>query len=34
VLVALLATLAIRLVQSTAWRRVPARLEPATEIAA
>ena len=34
VLVALLATLAVRLVQSTGWRRAPARLEPATEIAA
>jgi Glycosyltransferase family 87 len=33
-LVALLATLTIRLVQSTGWRRAPARLEPATEIAA
>jgi Glycosyltransferase family 87 len=34
VLVALLATLAVRLVQSTGWRRAPARLEPAAEIAA
>jgi Glycosyltransferase family 87 len=34
VLVALLAALAVRLVQSTGWRRAPAQVEPATEIAA
>jgi hypothetical protein len=34
VLVALLAALAIRLMQSTGWRRAPSQLEPVTEIAA
>jgi len=34
VLVALLATLAIRLMQSTGWRRAPSQLEPVKEIAA
>jgi hypothetical protein len=34
VLVALLVTLTIRLVRLTGWRRAPARLEPASEIAA
>jgi hypothetical protein len=34
VLLALLAALAVRLVQSTGWRRAPARLAPATELAA
>jgi hypothetical protein len=34
VLVALLAALAVRLLQSAGWRRAPARLEPARELAA
>jgi hypothetical protein len=34
VLIALLAVVAARLVRATGWRRAPARLEPATEIAA
>lgn len=34
ILIALLAALAIRLMQSTGWRRAPSQLEPATEIAA
>jgi hypothetical protein len=34
VLVALLAALAIRLMQSTGWRRAPSLLEPVTEVAA
>ena len=33
-LIALLAALAIRLMQSTGWRRAPSQLEPVTEIAA
>ena len=33
-LIALLAVVATRLVRATGWRRVPARLEPATEMAA
>lgn len=34
ILIALLAVVATRLVRATGWRRVPARLEPATEMAA
>jgi hypothetical protein len=34
VLIALLAALAIRLMQSTGWRRAPSQLEPVTELAA
>jgi hypothetical protein len=34
ILIALLAALAIRLMQSTGWRRAPSQLEPVTEIAA
>jgi hypothetical protein len=33
-LIALLAALALRLIQSTGWRRAPAQLTPATELAA
>ncbi len=34
VLVALLAALAVRLIRSSSWRRAPAQLVPATELAA
>jgi hypothetical protein len=34
VLIALLAALAIRLMQSTGWRRAPSQLEPVSELAA
>jgi hypothetical protein len=34
VLIALLAALAVRLIQSSGWRRAPAQVAPATQLAA